>query len=344
MKSTFTKSLAALSLLLLVNQLGAGSQAFGQQGQPTQGQPTTQELPGWDQVAAADPIQPTWANLTVEHQEYIEMLLEKWQERSDQVKRFTCDFRRFDYDPLICNWRDPADNRLAAYSVVLGEIRFQNPGKASYEAVEAWIFDAPPKEAGKEPEYKKRDSELSQEKWVCDGTATYEFDFVNKRLYESEIPVEYQGAGLVDSPMPFLFGANKQQILDRYWVRVITPRGVEDEYWLEAVPKRKSDAQNYQRVHIVISRQDLLPNSIHVFLSNYDEKTNPVSRHFQFGNRRVNDQLSGITSFLGLFVRPQTPINWTRVDKNTVQSDAASANSQNNAIQQNLNTGTNRLK
>lgn len=294
-------------------------------------------------VEPGEPVRP-FAELTVEHQQYIEKLLDIWEQSSDQMKRCVCDFQRYDYDPAICNWRDPRDNRLAAYAVVLGEIRYQNPGKACYEATQAWDFTAPPKAPGEEPEYKPRDENLAHEKWVCDGKATYEFDFVNKRLYEAEIPSEYQGQGLIESPMPFLFGANKKQILDRYWIRVVTPANVENEYWLEAFPKRKSDAQNYQKVQIVISRQDFLPNSIHVFAPNYDAKDNPVSRHFEFGNRRVNDQLSGIASFLNLFIRPQTPIGWSRVDKDTVSADASSANAQNDAIQQNLQGGTTRIK
>jgi hypothetical protein len=125
-----------------------------------------------------------------------------------------------------------------------------------------------------------------------------------------------QGKNLVHSPLPFLFGASKDEILDRFWLQITTPKGVEDEYWLEAFPKRVEDARNYKKLELVLSRNDFLPSSLRLYAPNYDEEKGIlVHRVFEFRNRKINDALSGIQNFTGNFIRPQTPIGWTRVER-----------------------------
>lgn len=277
-------------------------QLRGDIGQP-EGIPVTPQLP------EGFPLAP-------DHQKYIEQLLEAWEKSSGQIKRCVVDFQRIEYNPELCNYRDPRTGALAGCTVIQGEIRFQAPDKASYEADKIWDFAAPPEREGGNPQYKQRtDADLSREKWICDGEATYEFDFQNKRLYEQRIPSEYRGEGLVNSPLPFVFGAKKDVLLNRYWIKVITPRDVTDAYWLEIYPKRASDAKEYQKIQLVISQQDFLPSSMHIFSVNYHEANNPVSRFIEFGNRRVNGQLSGVSAFLNMFIRPKAPLGWETIDR-----------------------------
>ena len=99
-----------------------------------------------------------------------------------------------------------------------------------------------------------------------------------------------------------------------YWIRHITPAGVENAFWLEAYPKRIEDARIYQKMEIIISRDDFLPNSLVLFASNYDSKENPTKQSFEFANRKVNSHLSAITDFFAFFKRPGTPIGWKRTD------------------------------
>ncbi len=280
----------------------------------TQQQPTAQ-----NQAIQNLPTQPFPA-LSPEHIKYINDLLGIWEQSSSQVKRYTCDYTCWEYDPEFCNWRDPGNNKLAAYMIKTGAIRFSDPDQARFETSALWGFDGPPAVAGQAPKYQQRDKEENRERWICDGKAIYEFDFQNQRLYETAIPPEMQGNGLANSPLPFLFGAKKEQILARYWVRNITPQGAVDEYWLEAWPKRREDAQAYQRIELVIAREDFLPKSLHIYAPNYDPVKNPVSRAFEFQNRKINSNWSNIQNAFGWFVRPQTPIGWKRVDRNQLQS------------------------
>lgn len=265
-------------------------------------------------LPAAQAPQRPFPQLEADHAQFLDRILDLWQQSSVQVKQYTCDFRRWDFDPTYCNYRDPQDNRLSAFQISDGMVRYANPDKGMFETTAVYDFT---REEGMAPEYKPRKNEAqNHEKWICDGKSIYEFDFANKKLYEMGIPAEMQGNGLVNSPLPFLFGVDKQVIKERYWIRVITPQQVQDtEVWLEAFPKNIDDARNYQRLEIILSRTDWMPQMLHIYMPNYDERTNPISRVFQFGNRKINSQLHKFQDVMGFFVRPQTPFGWDRVDR-----------------------------
>ena len=271
----------------------------------------------------SNPTAPNWVKtITPEHHQFINQLLDYWQQSSQKVNQYQCEFARYDYDTKFCNYRDPQTNRLAAASIMTGEIRFASPDKASYETLQVFDFPGPPQKPGEPLEdYKPRVQTQSREKWICDGKAIFEFDFENKKLYETEIPAEMQGKGLVNSPIPFLFGASKDDILNRFWVRVITPDNVQNEYWMEAVPRKIDDARNYKKVEIVISRNEFLPIMLHLYAPDYDPaQNNFTSRVFEFKNRKVNANLAKMQNFFNRFVRPSTPGGWERVPRNALQT------------------------
>ncbi len=273
------------------------------------------------------PQLPEGFPLPPDQEKYVSDLLDYWQQSSEQVKRSTCDFTRRDYSPDFCNYRDPSNNHLVPYNISLGKINFAAPDQGRYETEEVWDFEAPPTVAGEEPKYKQRDINENREKWICDGKAIYQFDYANKRLNETEIPPELRGSGLVNTPLPFfLFGADKKMILERYWIRPVTPVGVDNAYWLEAHPKRIDDARAYKKLEIIISRDDFLPASLVMYLPNYDPVKNPASRSFEFYNRKINSHLDAIRDFFAMFRRPATPIGWKRVElKPNVANDQANA-------------------
>ena len=278
-----------------------------------------------EQAAMSQPQQP-FADPSPEEAQYLDQFLDYWEHSSAQVRQYICEFRRFEYDSEAVNYRDPATNRLAAARVATGEIRFASPDKGYYETTQIWEFEAPPQTPGTDAKYTLMDENISKEKWICDGRHVYEFDFSQKRLNETEIPQEMQGAGIIESPIPFLFGAKKSQILERYWVRVIPKPEVNDEYWFEAYPKRIEDARLYSRIEVILDRQDFLPKAMHLYSPQYDpKKGNEQSRYFAFENRKVNDSLARVKDFFGYFVRPQTPITggWKRVNLSELQDHQA---------------------
>lgn len=266
---------------------------------------------------------PEWHDqLSPDHIKFVNDLLDYWQTKSQAVKFYQCDFARYDYNTTICNWRDPHNNMLAAASTMTGEIRFAAPDQACYETVHVFDFAGPPEQPGQQPQYIKRDESNNREKWICSGTSIFEFDYQNKKMYEVAIPPEMQGRGLINSPLPFLFGASKDEILNRFWVRNITPAGAKNEYWLEAYPKTIDDARNYLKLELAISRDELfLPVMLHIFATDYNPKiNNETSRIIEFKNRKVNGNLAKVQDFFQWFVRPKTPFGWEHVQRAPLQA------------------------
>ncbi|MDG1875067.1 MAG: hypothetical protein P8J27_14235 [Mariniblastus sp.] len=269
-------------------------------------------------------IQPEGFPLSAEHTQYVDDLLSYWEQNSNAVSKYKCNFRRFTYDTDIVDWRAPQSNQLAAHEVAFGEIRFAAPDRARYETTRVMRFAEPPQQPGGEAKYKESEGNSEHERWICDGTRIYEFDFQNKRLTESEMPQEMQG-NIAESPLPFIFGGNKTQVLKRYWVRSATPKGVENEYWLELYPKRIQDARVYSKIELVIAKEDFLPKAMHMYDAQYNPaKGNEASKYFTFESRQVNNQLDKFKDALGLFVRPKLPDpTWKRVEFNQIQNQAA---------------------
>lgn len=246
---------------------------------------------------------------TAAEENYRNQILDYWQESSGKIRNYKCAFRRYTTDTSIVNHRDPQTQRISAAEIATGSIFFAAPQHGRYETEQVWSFAAPPKNPGEEPDYQLEEADAFQTKWICDGNMIYEFDFEQKRLYDTEIPKHMQGPeGLAASPIPFLFGAKKDLLLQRYWVRVITPKGTKGEYWLEVYPKRAEDARNYSKVEVIISENDFLPKAMCLYSPQYNPaKGNFAKMQFEFYDRKVNT-----LTLEGLFGRPSKPIGWTR--------------------------------
>ena len=258
--------------------------------------------------------------LNQQEEQYLNQLLDYWQQSSDQIEKYSCKFRRYEFDTDKVNHRNPQTNLLSAASIGVGELFFAAPQRGRYEISEIWRFAAPPKNGSEQADYQLQDKKLFREKWICDGATIYEFDYTSKRLNETKLPPEMQGAnGLANSPIPFLFGAKRDAILNRYWVRVVTPRGTQGEYWLEAFPKKADDRQNYKKIEIVIAEDDFLPKALHMYGPQYDpKKGNFASMQFEFDNRKAN-----AIDLQNFFNRPQKPMGWKRVQVQPLTSGPA---------------------
>jgi TIGR03009 family protein len=323
-----TNSVMAQTQLQETTSQTASSQLKKVQLTPQQMAATAQA----QQQALASPTrQPPGFPLDPEHQKYVNDLLDFWEQNSKRVEKYRCGFVRYEYDSESVNWRDPRTNQLAAHKITQGQIRFAAPDRARYETTNVLQFSRPPQIPNGDAEYKQANDAMSQERWICDGKSLFDFDFSTKRLYETKIPPNMQG-NISESPLPFIFGAEKKVIQERYWVRSATPEGVQDEYWLELYPKRIQDARNYSKIEIVIARKDFLPSAMHLYSANYDPaRGDETSRYFQFQEREVNNQLFKLQDFFGAFVRPSVPLGWKRVDTQ-VEASPRQADSTNGAL------------
>ena len=142
------------------------------------------------------------------------------------------------------------------------------------------------------------------EHWVCNGTSIYEFRHTERQLRETKLPPEMQGKAISDGPLPFVFGAKADTLKKRYAMRIITPPGVTDQVWLEALPRFQADAANFSKVELILQARGLMPFAIQIYkpggqdrdVYQFDPKTSLIDR----GLDLIRD-----------FSRPITPLGYT---------------------------------
>jgi hypothetical protein len=133
--------------------------------------------------------------------------------------------------------------------------------------------------------------DAGKEQWVWNGSALFEFNYVHKILVERQLPREKDGEPIaygllpMDSgPLLFVFGANKETIQSRYWLRAAGNNQAQKkgEYRFEAYPKLSDDAVNHSKIELVIARGDFLLSSIKIY------ERNGVETIYEFTNRSTN--------------------------------------------------------
>lgn len=264
---------------------GAGPNAFGPNA-PGQGMP--QQLP--------QPFPPQ----TEKELAYIDQLLTFWEQQSSKIQRYRTEFSRWVVDPVF----GPADT-FKTFS--RGEIRYEAPDKGLFrvDMTGQWT---PPAQAGGKPTYPDA-GDAGKDQWICDGKSLFEFEYAQKKLVEHKLSPEMHGKAIADGPLPFVFGAKKEAIQARYWLRVTTNKEAQEkgEYWLEAYPKSQEDAANYTKIEIIIDGDDFLPSAIKIY--ERDKET-----IYQFTNRSSNWNFD--LEKMGLWrsaFNPATPSGWERI-------------------------------
>jgi TIGR03009 family protein len=241
-------------------------------------------------------------------QQFVRQVLEMWEAESKKIETFNAAFERLEYHPV---WFSASKPMI----ISRGRLSYAKPDKGSFkiEEILRWKNADPNVNAADAPgDYAVQTSEIG-EHWVCDGKAIYEYDHRNKQLKETPLPENLRGASIVDGPLPFLFGAEADKLLERYWIR--SPQSDANTIWLEAYPRWQTDAANYHHVEIILQRKTMQPAALQIHQPDGKE------RHvYTFSSPTVNGKLDGL--FGGLFNAPRTPLGWKRV---VVQDPVASA-------------------
>jgi len=256
--------------------------------------------------------------------QFINQVLTFWEYRSSKVFHYETTFKRWVYDSQF----GPIDQHKT-YSE--GLIKYEKPDKGMFqiELIKHWQAPAQP---GQQPNYAERPGEI-MEHWVCDGQSIFEFDVANKKLKEFQLPPGQQGQAIANGPLPFIFGAKKDDILRRFYLRVTTPPNVKNEYWLEAWPKYKEDGDNYRYIELIIDQEQFLPVAIQVFDRSFNPDAQPpnLSRTvYEFTDRKPyaeNDLAANLQQlFRRSFFKPTLPSGWQKVVVNPGQTSQNSAN------------------
>ena len=290
-----------LSILVL---LTLASSADAQQ-QPSASQPQSATPAGIQQQEARGVQPPSFLPLSEKHQQYIQRVLLYWQSHTEKIDHYRSNFERWQFDTVY-----GPRNTFKTFST--GKVRFADPDKGLFKVEKVLTYQ--PASGQSKASYKEVPG-THGEFWVCDGKNIFEYDFLNERLIQQVLPAELQGKNIINGPLPFLFGCNAQDIMNRFWVRAITPQNVKGEIWLEAYPKTIHDASNYQKVHIIIDNKDFLPKGMVIFDRSYEKGKNHSRTVFNFKEREINfaTTLEKLNPFYRNFYEPALPSGWKKV-------------------------------
>ncbi len=246
--------------------------------------------------------------ITPVEQQFVDQILQMWENESSKIKTFNGRFERWEYDPVF----GPGTDIPSIKSV--GQLTYSKPDKGSFKIEEVRRYQPKDPQSAPLPDDWVLQKEELGEHWVCDGKAVYEYKHNKKQLVVQPLPPDMQGKDIVNGPLPFLFGAKAEELKHRYWIR--SKQGNEASIWLEAYPRTQADAANYHHVEIMLDRKTMQPKAIQVHMPN--NKSRAV---YMFDKPTINGKLNAL--FGSLFSAPRTPFGWTRV----VQ-DAQNANPQ----------------
>jgi TIGR03009 family protein len=187
-----------------------------------------------------------------------------------------CNFRIWEYDSVFGPANQPKKEGK-------GSIKYVRPDKGEYKV------------EGPDGEH-----------WFSNGKAIYEMNHSKKQLIERRLPPELQGKAISDGPLPFIFGVEAEKVKQRYFVRIITPTEAKGQVWLEAYPKFRQDAANFQRIEIILTENDLLPFAVQLYLPNGKNRT-----VYRFNDISVNNPLDNILGFFN--GTPRTPFGYQHI-------------------------------
>lgn len=244
--------------------------------------------------SAGQPFPP----LNAAAQAQLQELLLNWERQSKGVKTLDCKFTRWHFDMFAA----PTGVHATRSD---GVIKYASPDKGLFR-VDRLVFFGGMLEG--KPQYKEQPGQFG-EHWVCNGKQLIEFDRSKEECRIQDLPLEMQGKGIFNSPLPFVFNLDAQQIQQRYWLRQAqAPKP--DIILIEAWPKRQEDRAQYKFVQIALESKSYLPKALLMYAPNFNQKTAPKWDHYEFAEIKRNAISTGFQNFLGNFIPQKPPADW----------------------------------
>jgi TIGR03009 family protein len=249
--------------------------------------------------AAQPPSGQPFPALSANAQAQLQKVLNNWEQQSQGTKTLECTFTRWHYDMFA------APKGIHATRAD-GEIKYAEPDKGLFRVDRLVFF------AGFGPDQKpifKPQPGQYGEYWVCNGKQLIEFDRDKEECRIQDLPPEMQGQKIFNSPLPFVFNLDAEQIQERYWVRLVEPPDA-TIVLVEAWPRRQEDRAQYKLVQIALDAGTYLPRALLMYAPNFNMKTAPKWDHYEFQDVKRNAIGAGIQKFLGNFIPQRPPADW----------------------------------
>lgn len=260
-------------------------------------QPRPNAAPGANPQAAAPQGQP-FPPLPPAAQAQLQTLLKNWEQNSKGTKTLECKFTRWHFDMFAA----PAGVHATRAD---GVIKYAAPDKGLFR-VDRLVFFGGMLEG--KAEYREQPGQYG-EHWVCNGTQLIEFDRSKEECRIQDLPKHLQGQQIFNSPLPFVFNLDAEQIQQRYWVRQAQAPKPEI-ILIEAWPKRQEDRAQYKFVQIALDAKTYLPHALLMYAPNFNAKTAPKWDHYEFANVKRNAMTAALQNFVRNFIPEKPPSNW----------------------------------
>lgn len=289
---------------------------------------------------------------------HLDQVLNFWEGSTANIERYSCKFYRWQYnssDNFVGELAKKAgrDIRTVNVSTASGELKYMSPDKGMFK-IDRLIKLSGQVDSRNQPEYKDFENVFG-EWWLCDGEKVYEYDRSLKKCTQFTMPSELKGEGILESPMPFMFGVKAEKIKARYWVRSLPPpndaqgRPRGDVFLIEAYPKFQADAINYDHVQIVLDRELFLPISLYKYNTEHVDEQGKILNDnrevFEFSDRVKNANLLQKVSdalFRKEFIPSAVPKDWTVEERVFAPPAMDNVRAANNAAPQPSNPSNNR--
>jgi TIGR03009 family protein len=256
-----------------------------QPDQPLQPQ-TPMLIPRGSQPGVQQPPPPPFT-LTAQQLAEVVQVLRSWEQRNSKVKTFDCRFKRWVYDTVFGK---PDEARF----VELGVIKYAAPDRGMFRV------DTAEKNGQEVPI-----DDARAEDWKSDGKSIIEYNHKTKRMTVHKLPPEQQGKAIADGPLPFLFNSTADSLMQRYFLRIVTPRDVQGQIWLEAYPRRLQNAADFHHAQFIITTEGMSPFALKLIQPNGKDYI-----VYQFFDIVMNDPLR---MFRGDPFRAVTPLGWRSI-------------------------------
>ena len=243
-------------------------------------------------------------------------MLTAWEQSSDQIVTFRCEFERWEYNAAFGPGKDIPLNKDK------GEISFNKPDKGSFQITEIKTWQADPIPPGEQPPAQIKGNWIKQpdaigEHWVCDGTNIYEYRQQQKQLVQRELPANMRGKAIAEGPLPFLFGAKAASLKQKYSMKLDQGAATQpNDVFIVALPLTQEQAANFRAVEVILDRQQLLPKAMNIHLPD-------GSRHMYMFNIKTASVNGPFDKIRALFQSPSVPWGWQRVKEDMPVQQAA---------------------
>ncbi|MEX0717395.1 MAG: PASTA domain-containing protein [Planctomycetaceae bacterium] len=180
----------------------------------------------------------------------LEQILHNWSRSTQQIKELHGEHKRFVYDLVFEteNWSTGAFYYRAPDMgrIDLEPFKYRSTHVGNMKDKAGQPFKLVP---------------AQPEKWICTGQRIMQVNEQEKQVDVYPIPLANQGENIMNGPLPFLFGMPPALAKQRYHLALL-PKDNPQTCTIEARPRWKSDAEQYQKAFILLDKRTWLPIAV----------------------------------------------------------------------------------